>query len=729
MDTTKLNSLNLAIQKLMANYSKTYDYVVSHSDWKNPFREIISKEIPALLTECAGLSSPYKVEGSYGKGRWTQVPWISIFDTRITSSAQHGVYIVYLLNKDAQELYLTFETAATETITPASPDGKKGAFVGIVGKLSTNVTDTLQEKAAKIRTLIGDSYFASDNLINSGASGYDAGAIYYKKYTLQSLPSGEKIIEDLQRMLEIYNKYYEMSSGSESIWEPSITEFNPQISTEQWLEMLTDQKTFTHNALVAMAAMYDYGGEASCKQLEEAYGRTSDFYRSSLGTQLASKVKQKYNLPYCQMNGQGYVWPIVFQGRKAKNDEPGNYVWRLRPELYTALGHFNIQQYLNGGEEEVPVLAKEYMKPIKDYIAAKGFSYDGRLIENFYLSLKTKPFVILAGTSGTGKTRLVKLFAKAIGAEYKLVPVRPDWSDSSDLFGHVDLNGKFVPGAVIDFIKSAQDHPGKPYILCLDEMNLARVEYYLSDVLSIIETRNWNDSTITSDPLIDLDKYGPDEDAKAKYGKICFPQNLYIVGTVNMDETTFPFSKKVLDRANTIEFNFVDLRPSFDAITDMPDKLQLPNSFLQSEYLLLAQCNKDVAFVSQICNELQQINEILQKANAHIGYRVRDEIVFYLLNNKNEGELLSRNEAMDNAIMQKILPRIQGSSTSIHDMLCELFKICGGDHNQRSGDSDADKMWKVVSDKSANCKYPNSAKKLQMMVRRFEEDGFTSFWL
>lgn len=382
-----------------------------------------------------------------------------------------------------------------------------------------------------------------------------------------------------------------------------------------------------------------------------------------------------------------------------------------------------------GGEEEVPVLAKEYMKPIKDYITAKGFSYNGRLIENFYLSLKTKPFVILAGTSGTGKTRLVKLFAEAIGAEYKLVPVRPDWSDSSDLFGHVDLNGKYVPGAVIDFIKSAQDHPGKPYFLCLDEMNLARVEYYLSDILSVIETRDLNGTMITSDPLIDLDKYGSDENAKVKYGTIRFPQNLYLVGTVNMDETTFPFSKKVLDRANTIEFNFVDLRPSFDTIADAPNKLQLPNSFLQNEYLLLAQCNKDIEFVSGICNDLQQINEILQKANAHIGYRVRDEIVFYLLNNKNEGELLSRNEAMDNAIMQKILPRIQGSSASIHDMLCELFKHCGGDHNQRSGDSDADKMWKVISDNSANCKYLNSAKKLQMMVRRFEEDGFTSFWL
>jgi hypothetical protein len=108
------------------------------------------------------------------------------------------------------------------------------------------------------------------------------------------------------------------------------------------------------------------------------------------------------------------------------------------------------------------------IESIKDYIAAKGFNYEGNLIENFYLSLKSKPFVILAGTSGTGKTRLVKLFAEAIGAKMKLVPVRPDWSDSSDLFGHTDLSGKFQPGAIIDFIKQAEWDKETPYFMTND---------------------------------------------------------------------------------------------------------------------------------------------------------------------------------------------------------------------------------------------------------------------
>lgn len=375
----------------------------------------------------------------------------------------------------------------------------------------------------------------------------------------------------------------------------------------------------------------------------------------------------------------------------------------------------------------MPVPAKEYLPYIKNYIATKGFRYGEGVIENFYLCLKTKPFVILAGISGTGKTRLVKLFAEAIGAEYRLVPVRPDWSDSADLFGHVDLNGRFVPGAILDFVKAAQDTPNKPYLLCLDEMNLARVEYYLSDVLSAMETREFAGSAITSAPMVDFERYGTDEAAKAKYGRLGFPQNLYLVGTVNMDETTFPFSKKVLDRANTIEFNDVDLLPVFDTVTDCPAPLQLPNSFLQSEYLLLAQCGRDSEFVQTVCAELQRFNRILRGANAHFGYRVRDEIVFYLLNNQREGMLLSREEAMDNAILQKILPRIQGSTPSIRELLCQLFRLCSGEYLQYAGNSDWDKMQEAIAAGSA--KYLHSAEKLQMMARRLDEEGFTAFWL
>lgn len=380
------------------------------------------------------------------------------------------------------------------------------------------------------------------------------------------------------------------------------------------------------------------------------------------------------------------------------------------------------------GEAEVSV--KGQVDQIKAFIAARGFSYDDGLIENFYLSLKSKPFVILAGTSGTGKTRLVRLFAEAIGAAFEAVPVRPDWSDSTDLFGHVDLNGHFVAGKILDFLWEAKENPSQPYMLCLDEMNLARVEYYMSDFLSVIETRDWKDGHIVTDPLVSDKDYGIDTDAADHYGAIRFPENLYIVGTVNMDETTFQFSRKVLDRANTIEFNYVNLVPAWSDSAEDAVALELENDFLRSRYLRLADCSdSDRAYVSGICAELEKMNAVLAGANAHVGYRVRDEIVFYLLNNREVG-LLDENAAMDNEILQKILPRIHGSSASVKSMLCDLFKEVAGDFEgyQTESNNTADHMLDMLR-KNEHVKYPRSAEKIAFMVRRFEEDGFTSYWL
>ena len=367
---------------------------------------------------------------------------------------------------------------------------------------------------------------------------------------------------------------------------------------------------------------------------------------------------------------------------------------------------------------------KEKVAAIKRYIADKGFNYEGDLIENFYLSLKSKPFVILAGTSGTGKTRLVKLFAEAIGAKMKLVPVRPDWSDSSDLFGHTDLSSKFHAGAIIDFVKQAERDKNTSHFLCLDEMNLARVEYYLSDFLSIIETRDRKpNGQIETDPLID-ESYFQDAEAKKEYGKVYIPENLYIIGTVNMDETTFPFSKKVLDRANTIEFSFVNLMTK--VITGGQAVAQkLDNTFLKTDYLYLRDC-VDEDLIDTVCFNLEELNQILVKANLHVGYRVRDEIAFYMMNNR-KAELLEFDAAFDHEIMQKILPRVQGSSFVIKTVLSELFIKCAGDYSGFAGTAAYEQMDSYLDSK--NAKYPNSAKKIAFMMRRYEEDGFTSYWL
>ncbi|MFY9495976.1 MAG: hypothetical protein WAP29_02520, partial [Halanaerobiales bacterium] len=284
---------------------------------------------------------------------------------------------------------------------------------------------------------------------------------------------------------------------------------------------------------------------------------------------------------------------------------------------------------------------------------------------------------------------------------------------------------------VIDYIKKANENPDEIYLLCLDEMNLARVDYYFSDFLSKMETRRREGVEIVTDKLLDSDTFEYEDD-REKYGDIIIPENLYIVGTVNMDETTHPFSKKVLDRANTIEFNEVylanfklddGLETDIDVI---PFKVN--NDFLKAEYLTLKDClEDDEEFIMEIIDKLVEINNILQEANLQVGYRVRDELCFYMLYNHRE-ELLDKNTAFDFQLMQKILPRIQGSGEAIRRVLVKLFEFTTGHDLSTEEGNIGEKAMDYVKANS-DLLYPRSATKLAYMLKRFEEEGFTSYWL
>ena len=364
--------------------------------------------------------------------------------------------------------------------------------------------------------------------------------------------------------------------------------------------------------------------------------------------------------------------------------------------------------------KEVYLDQQSIIDHVSSYIQSKGFFYEKKDLINFFLSLKTKPFVILSGISGTGKTKIVQWFAESLGAteengQFTLIPVRPDWSDSSDLLGYVNLQGEFQERPLIKVLENADANPNRPYFVVLDEMNLARVEYYFSDFLSVIESRKWKDGKIVTSPVIP-------ESITNKH--ITIPSNVYIIGTVNMDETTHPLSKKVLDRANTIEFNTVNL-DYFNFLMDVEEKEAeiVSDSSLATKYLHLKECFKENEdLVRNISNILIEVNKTLETVGAQVGYRIRDEICFYMAYNE-QGKLLSFDEALDYQIYQKILPRLAGSDGRTEEVLKQLYVLCANEEYD-SGNNDA-----------SYAKYPRSANKLSHMLRRFEYDGFTSFWI
>lgn len=364
--------------------------------------------------------------------------------------------------------------------------------------------------------------------------------------------------------------------------------------------------------------------------------------------------------------------------------------------------------------KEVYLDQQSIIDHVSSYIQSKGFFYEKKDLINFFLSLKTKPFVILSGISGTGKTKIVQWFAESLGAteengQFTLIPVRPDWSDSSDLLGYVNLQGEFQERPLIKVLENADANPNRPYFVVLDEMNLARVEYYFSDFLSVIESRKWKDGKIVTSSVLP-------ESITNKH--ITIPSNVYIIGTVNMDETTHPLSKKVLDRANTIEFNTVNL-DYFNFLMDVEEKEAeiASNRSLETEYLHLKECFKENEdLVRNISSVLIEINKTLESVGAQVGYRIRDEICFYMAYNE-QGKLLSFDEALDYQIYQKILPRLAGSDGRTEEVLKQLYVLCANEEYD-SGNND-----------TSYAKYPRSANKLSHMLRRFEYDGFTSFWI
>lgn len=381
-------------------------------------------------------------------------------------------------------------------------------------------------------------------------------------------------------------------------------------------------------------------------------------------------------------------------------------------------------EYSNAKDEPVkgveldPLNEIDLINHVHTYISARGYYYERKEIINLYLSLKTKPFVILSGISGTGKTKIVQLLAESLGAmaengQLALIPVRPDWSDGSDLIGYRDIKGDFQEGPLTKVLKEANrpENRNKPYFLLLDEMNLARVEYYFSDLLSVMESRDRKNGEMVSAPVVEV--------KEADGGKLLLRDNFYIIGTVNMDETTHPFSPKVLDRANTIEYNDVVLDHfGFLANDSIVESVSIDNKQVAGRFLNLKDAFSDHEdLVRKVTKLLVEVNAALEPIKAHFGYRVRDEVCFYMIYN-DEGELLEFNEAFDFQLLQKVLPRLTGNDPKTEKALKVLFRFCTSHEWDESSVDSAIK----------EARFPKSAEKLSNMISKIIYDGFTSFW-
>jgi len=350
---------------------------------------------------------------------------------------------------------------------------------------------------------------------------------------------------------------------------------------------------------------------------------------------------------------------------------------------------------------------------IDAYIRSRGYTFEPWQIAAFVTAARTKPFVILAGISGTGKTRLPRLVAEATGAVAHVIPVRPDWTDSSELLGYEQLSGAFVPGHLLRVADQAMAEPDRQFFFILDEMNVARVEYYFAEVLSLMENRHVSGGSIRTDALV---PNAPSADGDGtNWGGVYLPSNVTIVGTVNMDETTHGFSRKVLDRAFVLELTEVDLEDLGDVSTGPVEAVVRGHADWRPDALrLVDHPAKADPIVAEVVDALVAANATLEGSQLHVGYRVRDEVALFCLRARDcaetfvdlDGAVVS---PLDLCLSMKILPRIQGGGAPIRNVLEGLSKWL------EAGESDA--------------AFPRSERRVRLMRERLDGTGFTTFWV
>jgi hypothetical protein len=384
----------------------------------------------------------------------------------------------------------------------------------------------------------------------------------------------------------------------------------------------------------------------------------------------------------------------------------------------------------------------------------------------------TKPFLLLAGISGTGKTRFVRQQAErsamAGTSNFELIPVRPDWHEPSDLLGYVSrIDGtRYVATPFLQFMAAAWRDAAEPsaayqlkdpadmttFWACLDEMNLAPVEQYFADYLSVLETREWRDDHYSSEPIFapnkllksadddvlnqlrsDLGFAGDDWAGLWSYfleHGMPLPPNLIVAGTVNMDETTHGFSRKVIDRAFTIDFGefFPNVYDDFFAPKLEPVTLgfaldsQIANADELGDVAADPNGQRSIEF-------LKAVNELLKGTPFELAFRALNELLVMLkcFSPQTSEQLYA---VWDDFLMAKLLPRLEGDEDKLQangddSLLIKLKTLLGTQFESISSRPD---LFNLDSKGIAPSIQFRSLKKLGWMQDRLVRDRFTSFW-
>jgi len=518
-------------------------------------------------------------------------------------------------------------------------------------------------------------------------------------------------------------------------WTVVSSNSNYQINSEHvkdFFPILSISESFPHWRLEMEGNIH-----SSILSIFEIDSNETDWTKG--GISYRHKIQNGY--PYLQLTLENSLRPlknVLREGNQIyflkKENEDSYFVFASKDELFTDESFLatNIQKSsidktvfhisdivsANDGKGFETSLFSESLED-------SGLIFSEQLIKRFISSLLTKPFVILSGLSGSGKTKLAQAFAQWIcqdDSQYCIVPVGADWTNREPLLGYPNAlkpDDYIKPdNGALDVIIQANKHPELPFFLILDEMNLSHVERYFADFLSVMESKG------------EISLFAEGTVNNGVPSKLALPSNLFIIGTVNIDETTYMFSPKVLDRANAIEFRVMkdEIENFFASQKDVDmNKLKTQGASMAQSFLKMAEKREfEEQDLTATHKTLVNFFEQLKKTGAEFGYRSASEIIRLINQLTIVDAGLGADEKLDISIMQKLLPKLHGSRRKLCPVLITLAVFCVDKTKIENIEKDifSKEDFDFMTD---GVKYPISLEKITRMYKGAIENGFASY--
>ncbi|WP_286945122.1 MrcB family domain-containing protein [Acetobacterium sp. UBA5834] len=659
--------------KWIAGYPNYYP-----RDFRFSFKDIINEEIPKVIESLEAIQSGhYQVRGFAGDTQWAEIPWVKVVEKKDQRLDHEDLYLAYILAKDSGKLYL------------AIVYGKEGLGIR-----------SLSEQAAKYREKIETENFkTSHQEVLLASASLVSGIVCYREYSETDMPEDGVLATEFEAFRKMYeqclikdrdaDKTLVSNETIEKIsTETDCGETIETVSASPIMEVEADPKTLVEAAKTVAEPQLTKTAAVVAKDLD---ANRSDEVIDSDDSLLCNaednrepqpvfpspppdKAMETETVAPCESRNPAET-PFDQEAESAQN---GQIISGKTQKICEKAEFEEDHAIASDANKATPVemltrplvrypAQNDELTPALRLVQAKmgnrGYYYPAELIKRYYLSIKSKPFVMIKGRVGSGKTSFPRLFAEAIGAtsensRFKRLLVGKNWDDDTHLFGRLDSRGHFIPGPIMLMLKAAKEYPDKPHFFLLDEMDRSPTAEYLRLLLEGING--------SQEPFLKREDFGSDITAYREYGSLNFPDNLYFIATINEGLGYFPVPDRVIDSGNVIEMPVVEIGVFPDYGSPVGD-----SDWENSAFKIHSQAKGLPEILERLMNLLKDLQTLLIGHDCPMGYRGKNEILAFGINSGAEG-LFTEEEIIDLAIVQRILPALALDPKADHVVYQEL---------------------------------------------------------